>query len=605
MSSVAETWDEAKRRLQGLPSPENIQLTVAENGCNVVTVDGVLLHSKYDPQREAARLADAAGGSLGGTVIVYGAGFGYHLQELFNRGAERLIVVEAREDVAKVFFESTGMEESEKCTFFLGRDPEDVANDPAFLGAVRQANEPFRHPPSVRLAPEYYELLDTEIDRIRSRQIRRRITVVSPLYGGSLPVSRYVANALTSMGHRVDFVDNSVYYDAYKSVEERLKAPFLRDRTGGILMLFLSELVLARAVETSSDIVLCLAQAPVQENALTQLRERGVVTAFWFAENYRHLDYWKNAAPLYDFFFTIQEGEFLQKLNDLGVRNCKYIPTGCDPEVHTRLDLSVDERDRYGSDISFAGAGYYNRQQMFEGLVDYDFKIWGTHWEGSLALRPFVQNDGAPFSTEEMVKIINASKISLNLHSSAQHESTDPAGDFVNPRLFEVASCGGFQLVDEREGLHSFFEPDSEIVTFRNLAELREKIDYYLAHEGDRAAIAERAQARALKEHTYRHRMTEMLDFIVAHAGDRLRARPEKEYLTVGEVRQRPDIDPELQVFLDTFPDDLSFNLAEISKKVLEREGELSESEAIFMMLKEVADHPKLVEVPRQCASSS
>jgi len=605
MSSIAETWDEAKRRLENLPPPENVRLTAAENGCNVVTVDGVLLHSRYDPQREAARLADAAGGSISGTVVVYGAGLGYHLQELLDRGAERLVVVEAREDIAKEFLESANVQGREKCTFFLGRDPAEIGRDPAFLDAIRLTKEPFRHPPSVRLAQRCYELLDAEIDRIRLSEVRRRITVVSPLYGGSLPVSRYVANALTSMGHRVDFVDNSIYYDAYKSVEQRLKAPFLRERTGSILLLFLSELMLARAVETSPDIVLCLAQAPVQENALRQLRERGVVTAFWFVENYRHLDYWKAAAPLYDFFFTIQKGEFLDKLGDLGVRNHKYIPTGCDPEVHRKLELTAEEKDRYGSDISFAGAGYYNRQQMFEGLLDYDFKIWGTHWEGSQALRPIVQNDGAPFSTEEMVKIINASKISLNLHSSAQHEATDPEGDFVNPRLFEVASCGGFQLVDEREELHSFFEPESEIVTFRNLAELREKIDYYLAHEEERAAIAERAQARALREHTYRHRMAEMLDFIVERAGDRLRAQPQKEYLTVGEVRQRPDIDPELKAFLDTFPADLSFNLPEISRKVLEREGDLSESEAIFMMLKEVADHPKLVEVPRQCVSSS
>jgi spore maturation protein CgeB len=605
MSRVAETWDQAQRRLETRPPSENVQLSVGQNGCNVVTVDGVLLHSRYDPQREAARLADAAGGSCNGTVIVYGVGLGYHLQEVLDRGAERLVVVEAREDVAKVFLESANVQGRDKCTFFIGRDPADIAKDQAFVDAVGDTQEPFHHPPSVRLAAGYYDRLDAVLDRIRSGRRRRRITVVSPLYGGSLPVSRYVANALTSMGHRVDFVDNSIYYDAYKSVEQRLKAPFLRERTGGILLLFLSELLLARTVETSPDIVLCLAQAPVQENALRQLRDRGVVTAFWFVENYRHLDYWKKAAPLYDFFFTIQEGEFLDKLTDLGVRNCKYIPTGCDPEVHTKLELSADENDVYGSDISFAGAGYYNRQQMFEGLVDYDFKIWGTHWEGSLALRPIVQNDGAPFSTNEMVKIINASKISLNLHSSAQHEATDPEGDFVNPRLFEVASCGGFQLVDEREGLHRFFEPESEIVTFRNLAELREKIDYYLAHEEDRAAIAERAQARALKEHSYRHRMTEMLDFIVERAGDRLRAQPQKEYLTIGEVRQRPDIDPELKAFLDTFPDDLSFNLPEISRKVLEREGDLSESEAMFMMLKEVADHPKLVEVPRQCASSS
>ncbi len=482
--------------------------------------------------------------------------------------------------------------------------PEEVQRDPAVIEAAAAGTEIFKHPASVRLAPEYYERLEDELGKVRSRQRRWKIAVVSPLYGGSLPVSRYVANALTRMGHRVDFVDNSVYYDAYKSVEERLASPPLRDRVGNILILFLSELMLARAVETSPHIVLCLAQAPVQEKALRELRDRGIVTAFWFVENYRHLEYWQAVAPLYDFFFTIQEGDFFTRLRDIGVRNYAYIPTGCDPDIHTKLDLSAEERALYGSDISFAGAGYYNRRQMFEGLVDYDFKIWGTHWHGSLALRPFVQNDGAPFTTDEMVKIINASKISLNLHSSARHDATDPEGDFVNPRLFEVAACGGFQLVDMRDALPRYFEPDREVATFRNLRELREKIDYFLSHESDRLTMAERARTRALKEHTYEHRMQAMLEFILDRAGDRLQTRREKEYWSVGEVKRRPDIAPELRSFLDTFPENLPFNLRDIAEKVREEEGDLVESEAIFMMLKDIADRQKMVEVPRQRSGS-
>jgi len=600
MDSIAEGWEEAKRRLQSRSRSDHVQLQVGADGSNTVLVDGVLVHSKYDPRREAARLVDARATRFAGTVIVYGAGLGYHLQEILNRGAQQLIVVEAREDVAKAFFETAILEKPERCLFFVGHDPCDIARDPVFLDAAKGGTEPFRHAASVRLASNYYQLLDDEINKMQARRRRWKIAVVSPLYGGSLPVSRYVASALTAIGHRVDFIDNSIYHDAYSSVENRVRTPILRQRTGSILIQFLSELLLARVIETRPHIVLALAQAPIQENALRQFRDRGIVTAFWFVENYRQLDYWKTTAPLYDFFLTIQEGDFFAKLDALGVRNYKYIPVGCDPQAHRKMALAPREIAHYGSDISFAGAGYYNRRQMFEGLVDYDFKIWGTHWEQSLALRQLVQNKGEPFSTEDMVNIINASKISLNLHSTTQHETIDPEGDFVNPRLFEVASCGGFQLVDERKEIRRFFEPESEIVTFRNVRELRQKIDYYLAHEEERAAIAERVQTRAHREHTYRHRMIQMLDFILERAGEKLSAQPESEYWTVGEVRKRPDLDSELRAFLDVLPDDVPFNLKAIGNKVLEREGHLSESEAIFMMLKDIADHPKLVEAPRR-----
>ena len=595
MNSIAESWDEAKRRLNDSPRSENAQVLTAANGSSTVLVDGVLLHSKYDPQQEAARLVDAKSASFSGTVIVYGAGLGYHLQEILNRGADRLIVIEPREDVVKAFFEAAVVDRPDQCVLFIGRDPSDIAKHPAFLEAAKSGTQPFHHPASVRLTAGYYELLDAEVDKALARQRRWKIAVVSPMYGGSLPTSRYVANALTAMGHRVDFIDNSLYYDAYKSVDDRLASEALRNRTKNTLMAFLSELVVARAIETRPHIVLALAQAPLHENAVRQIRRHGIVTAFWFVENYRHLHYWKALAPQYDFFFTIQEGDFLAKLDSLGVRNYKCVPTGCDPQVHRRLDLSPEEQAEYGSDISFAGAGYYNRRQMFEGLVDYDLKIWGTAWEQSRRLREFVQGDGKEFTTDEMVKIFNASKISLNLHSSAQHEAIDPDGDFVNPRLFEVASCGAFQLVDERKEIRRFFEPEQEVVTFRNLSDLRDKVDYYLAHEEERTAIAERARTRAHNEHTYQHRMAEMLDFISDRAGDRLLAHPDKEYLTVGEVSQRPDTPHELRAFLDMLPADMPFNLQEIGKKMLEREGNLTESEAIFMMLKEIADNPRIV----------
>ena len=76
-------------------------------------------------------------------------------------------------------------------------------------------------------------------------------------------------------------------------------------------------------------------------------------------------------------------------------------------------------------------------------------------------------------------------------HSSLNHEGVVPDGDFVNPRTFEIAACGGFQLVDRRSLLGELFE-EGELELFGDLAELRGKIDHYLARPEERNRFAER-----------------------------------------------------------------------------------------------------------------
>jgi spore maturation protein CgeB len=82
----------------------------------------------------------------------------------------------------------------------------------------------------------------------------------------------------------------------------------------------------------------------------------------------------------------------------------------------------------------------------------------------------------------------------------------------VNCRLFEAAGCGAFQIADWKPALPELFEPEREIVTSRSREELREKVDYYLARPEERRAIADRAYARAHREHTYEIRLQQMFE---------------------------------------------------------------------------------------------
>ena len=84
----------------------------------------------------------------------------------------------------------------------------------------------------------------------------------------------------------------------------------------------------------------------------------------------------------------------------------------------------------------------------------------------------------------------------------------------MNPRTFEIAACGGFQLVDERSELAELMELGSEVATFNTIDDLCKKIDHYLKNEEEAKLITARGKERVLKEHTIQHRMHEMLTHV-------------------------------------------------------------------------------------------
>ena len=97
--------------------------------------------------------------------------------------------------------------------------------------------------------------------------------------------------------------------------------------------------------------------------------------------------------------------------------------------------------------------------------------------------------NGLKHRKEETVKIYNAGKINLNLHSSTFHYGINPEGDFVNPRTFEIAACKGFQLLDYRSDLINLFNVNEELIAFHSLDELKDQIEYFLKNPDLRLSL--------------------------------------------------------------------------------------------------------------------
>ncbi|ACS80026.1 CgeB family protein [Maridesulfovibrio salexigens] len=346
-----------------------------------------------------------------------------------------------------------------------------------------------------------------------------RILVVLPLYGGSLPVGRFCVSALEKMGHLVETFEAPDFYGAYNAIDDLKVISDRHQYLRNSYLNMLSQAVLAKVETFEPDMVLAMAQAPLTHQALKRLRKDNVKTAMWFVEDFRLFTYWQSFAPFYDVFAVIQKEPFFNELQQIGVENVLYLPLAAHPDFHKPEQLNSIDARKYGGDVSFMGAGYPNRRLAFRKLIHHGLKIWGSEWDGDHVLEPYVQLEGRRVSSDECVKIFNGTKINLNLHSSINADELVSGGDFINPRTFELAACGAFQLVDKRTLMPEAFD-DGELAHFENLEDLDLKIGHFLAHPEERESYVEKARARVLKDHTYEVRMQSLIDFTAERFSD-------------------------------------------------------------------------------------
>ncbi len=577
------------------PSPD-FRVETARSGLPTLKARGISLHSAYDPAREAETIAGRVDAPPGSRILLKGFGLGYIAEALTERGF-KVVVAEAEPIVLRTAFESrdlTGLLSGE-VRIFAGPDAAAFREFLRRMGASETTVE-IAHAPSVKLNPEFYQALDKEDINFPTNEPVSvpkglKILLPSPLYGGSLPIAGYCKSALEALGHKVELFDSSYYYPVYKSILKVTGNEDHQAKLRALYTMFVSELVLAKALEWKPDLVFGIAQSPFTTETLAEFKQIHTPVAFWFMEDFRVLEYWKNFAPLYDHFFYIQRGEFPAMLDKMGMKRRHYLPLAADPELHRPVNMTPAEREELGSQISFVGAGYYNRQHFFLQLLDEDFKIWGTEWNTASALGRVMPRKNQRISTEDCVKIFNASNININLHSSSYHTGVNPHGDFVNPRTFEIAASGAFQLVDPRAELPALFHIGREIDTFSDIGELRRKMKYYLERPEERRAMAQAGRERVLKEHTYRHRMEEMLEKVVS-AEPALRSRRESPNLARNLIKEAGS-DQELREFFERFEHEEELSVDKIAQHIRKGRGELTRTEGIFLLMKEFQDWAK------------
>lgn len=565
-----------------------LTIVPSREGSPSAMYQGQWVHSAYDPKKEARSWADQQekewqAGEVG---VVLGVGLLYHIEALaLSRSSDsRLVVVVPDPSVLKDALGARPIGVWIKRVHWVVGTAEDIA------GQLASQTSPLRfltYGPAARFHAEFHQRLEASLRKLMAAKAggQLHVAVVGPIYGGSLPIARYVVSALNELGHRVSWLDHQVHQGSYEALgafrEERHRLT-LQSRFADVLGLS----TMAHLAEDPPDLVLAIAQAPLTLAVLQHLRKKKFLTAMWFMENYRHLTYWQQLAAGYDYWFVIQQGECLDALKRAGAAHVRYLPMAADPDVHHPLVLTAAEEEEYGADVSFVGAGYANRRNLLPQWVSQEWttKLWGNEWAGAANLSTVLQRNGARIDTETCVKVFNASKINLNLHSSSG-PGLDPQPDFVNPRTFELAACGAFQLVDERSLLPELFTSD-EVACFRRTEEVPQAIRRWLADSDARCGYAEASRRRVLQHHTYRHRMQDLLAMVGLHQPDRIGSILRGER-SAGRLTERVAAVPELVPLLSRFPSGQRVELKDLAADIRARAPgrQLDREELLILML--------------------
>ena len=566
---------------------EEIRVTLTPQGPAIWRGETCLDHAEKPVQGGAVWISRALQEQRfkqSSNIVVVGFGCGYHIESLIQSGERNLSCYEPNLAALKAALAARDLTQCLNGLAQLSLNENDMTH-------VQGAAELLVRPQNAVLDLQFVGTIKATLYARRGLALLHpRIAVLGPLQGGTIPTGYYTQSALTRLGQRSRGLDMSGFNNGFELMDDLVRDPARRKFMHSSYVEMLSATLTESFTEKPIDVLICMAQAPVSAKFLTELRKKGVITVLWFVEDYLRFTYWRDMAKYFDFVFTIQKGDCIEQIRRAGAGEVHYLPTAFDPFVHAPLKLSDTERTQWGSPLSFVGAGYHNRQQMFASLAHHPFKIWGSEWPTCKPFDQMVQQGARRISAEEYVKIFNATEINLNLHSSTERDGVEPNGDFINPRTFELAGCGAFQLVDERTLLPEAFEIGREIITFNSFSDLTEKIQYYLEHPQERVEIAQRARARVLRDHTYDKRIEQMLSVIYASKFEYLRAREQASPWT--EMIRRSAINPELKGRCEEARDRGEQPILDgLVSDIVGGNGKLSETEQKLMFLFHVKKH--------------
>lgn len=161
----------------------------------------------------------------------------------------------------------------------------------------------------------------------------------------------------------------------------------------------------------------------------------------------------------------------------------RVLPLACDPVLHSRQKVKKELFD-----IGFIGNDTYPQRRTLLEQLSLNFDLLRTNTK-----------PGLPYA-----KALSECKSCFNRSMDRD----------INMRFFEALSIGRLLFTDYVPGQELFAEADKHYILYKDWADLRKKLTYYLKHENEREALALAGSNHIKRHHTYDHRLNQIIEDI-------------------------------------------------------------------------------------------
>ena len=324
-----------------------------------------------------------------------------------------------------------------------------------------------------------------------------RLVMVGQTFAESRTVQRITA--MGSLGISVicvPTVPEGINYETSPSINERIRYRLRlpKDPTKA------NEQIL-REIENGADILWLDAAGMINSSTLRKAKAmNNNLILIWYSEddmmNPRlRTRQTEGGFQIFDLWVTTKSFNAKpEELPALGVKNILFVNNSCDPTLHRLVPVTDEDKNQFGSPVSFIGSFEKPRAQtlLYLAKMGQNVRVWGNGWAGWVNRHPNLRVENRPIYNEEFAKVVATSPINLCFLRKANR-------DLQTCRSIEIPSCSGFMVHERNCEITAIYREEKEAIYFSTDKELFKVCSLWLGREKQRALIGKAAFQRTIE----------------------------------------------------------------------------------------------------------
>ena len=308
-----------------------------------------------------------------------------------------------------------------------------------------------------------------------------------------------ISDAVKNLNFECKIFYADIFADCHSYLQKKLDN-LLQHKLTAAYLKQISEQVQKEIAEYNPDKILFI-NCPLPDDVVQKIISGGKPCYFYYVDPVENLEKFQNkknncCVGLYDI-------NSYKKLNAAGFKNIKFLPLGynCDYENVPKAEKNID--------VFWVGTPNKARLKFLSAIAkksrekNWIFQCYSPFWGWQYFWKKWIFRVKYPelyrcavnkeLSSKEVAEKYSHAKICLNVHNSNI--------DSFNPRAYEILAGGSFLLTDERKE-YDCLEVGKDLEIYSSVADMLEKIEYYLKNDEEREKIADCGRKKILGRRT-------------------------------------------------------------------------------------------------------